>query len=103
MYKLRRGRTDVQSKLEPIQPQMVTETDIKDVYRKKRDGSLSVSPSPTMRNDRVNQGSVTGKRIIKDRDRSMPAIRPEVFHVFRLEKTLSQASDATSKTLKRKR
>ena len=33
----------------------------------------------------------------------MPAIRPEVFHVFRLEKTLSQASDVTAKSLKRKR
>ena len=33
----------------------------------------------------------------------MPAIRPEVFHVFRMEKTLSQASDTTAKSLKRKR
>ena len=103
MYQLRRGKTDVKQELEPIKPEMVTETDIRDVYRKRRDGSLSVSPSPTGCNDKSNHGYVTGFRKRKERDKSMPAIRPEVFHVFRLEKTWSQASDATSKTLKRKR
>lgn len=83
---------------------MVTETNIKEVLRGKCDGALSVSMSPGRRNEKTAPThTMAGKSKAKDRDMSMPPIRPEVFHVFGVETTLSVASDTTSKTFKRKR
>ena len=39
----------------------------------------------------------------KNRELSVPAIRPEVMHVYSLEQTLSNASDTASKALSRKK
>ena len=39
----------------------------------------------------------------KNRELSVPAIRPEVMHVYSLEQTLSNTSDTASKALSRKR
>ena len=50
--RLRRGKTLTNEQLLPIKPEMVTDAEIDEVFRGKRDGVLSVSVSLNRRNER---------------------------------------------------
>ena len=95
-----RGRAKVQPvPSQKVNPEFVTQDDLQEVYYKKRDGILSVSTSPRKDSEVMHRARARSK----NRELSVPAIRPEVMHVYSLEQTLSNASDTASKALSRKR